>query len=99
MPDHFFVYPAYLRKKGSRREGRRVGAEAAVGEVTTEQIVEAARRLGYQAVAEAEHHYPRQAHLFEGRVRITKKGDVTKSGFLRDLARVLRELPPPERRT
>jgi signal recognition particle subunit SRP19 len=89
MPDHIYVYPAYLRKKGSRSMGRRVPEALAVVEVTPETIVEAARRLGYRAEAEAAKQYPRQAHLFEGRVKLTKKAGQSKTAMLRALAQAL----------
>jgi signal recognition particle subunit SEC65 len=90
VPEHFYVYPSYLRKKASRTAGRRVPVELGVGETTAEEIAGVARKLGYEATAEAEKQYPRQAHLFEGRVRVQKKGKVTKAAFLRALAIALR---------
>ncbi len=90
MPDHFYLYPSYLRSKASRADGRRVPAGLAVGEVSAEQIVEAARKLGYQAEAEPGKLYPREAHRFEGRAKITKKGKATKTAVLRQIAELLR---------
>ncbi len=92
MPDHFYVYPSYLRAKGSRASGRRVPAAVAAAEVTTEEIVAAARRLGYVAEAEPGKLYPREAHRFEGRVKITKKGEGSKARILRQIAEQLRSL-------
>jgi signal recognition particle subunit SRP19 len=86
MPDHFYVYPAYLGKGGSRSDGRRVPAALALPELTGEEIVAAARELGYTAEVEAEKHYPRAAAQYAGRVKVTKGGAQTKAAFLRALA-------------
>jgi signal recognition particle subunit SRP19 len=86
MPDHFYVYPTYLGKGHSRRDGRRVPSGLAVGELTGEEIVAAARELGYQAEVEPGHHYPRAAASYQGRVKVTKRGPLTKAAFLRSLA-------------
>lgn len=95
MPDHFFVYPAYLDKTGSRADGRRVDAALAVADVTVEMIVEAARRLGFTAQAEPDKHYPRQVHRFGGRVKITKKAGVTKVEAIRRIAKAVKDAAPP----
>jgi signal recognition particle subunit SEC65 len=86
MPDHFFVYPAYLAKGLSRQEGRRLEADRALADVTLEEIAAAAKRLGMKVEIEADKHYPRQSHLYAGRVRVTKKAGTSKGGFLRALA-------------
>lgn len=90
MPDHIYVYPAYLQRSESRSTGRRVPAPEAVSEVTAEAIVVAAQRLGYRASLEASKQYPRAAHRFEGRVRVEKRpGAPAKSSLLREIARAL----------
>ena len=94
MPDFFYVYPAYLTDGTSRRGGRRVPAPAALKEVSAEEIVQAAKRLGLAAVAEPAKQYPRQVHAFAGRVKITKKGTSAKAEILRRLAEEIRRLRP-----
>lgn len=89
MPDHFYVYPSYLRRKGSRASGRRVPAALAVNEVTLEEIAAAAQKLGYRVEVEAAKAYPREAHLHEGRVKVAKKPKHSKAGVLRELAEAL----------
>ncbi len=89
MPDHFFVYPAYLAKGLSRQDGRRIGADRALADVTLEEIASAAKRLGLKAEIEADKHYPRQSYLYGGRVKVTKKAGTTKGGFLRALGNEL----------
>ena len=86
MPDHFFVYPAYLGRGLTRRDGRRLPATLALVDVTTEEIVQAAKRLGYRAEVEAAKNYPRQFFAYAGRVKVTKKTGATKAGFLRAVA-------------
>ncbi len=92
MPDHFYVYPAYLARGGSRAEGRRLPEGLGVKDVTAEEIAHAAKRLGYRAEVEAGKQYPRDVPSFAGRVKVTKKGDVTKGRFLRLLAGELERL-------
>jgi len=86
MPDHFYVYPAYLGRGLSRKSGRRVPQAASLPELTVEEIVAAAKRLGYRAEAEADKHYPRRFFDYAGRVKVTKKGTGTKAGFLKALS-------------
>jgi signal recognition particle subunit SEC65 len=86
MPDHFFVYPAYLGKGRTRRDGRRVVADAGLVDVTLEEIAQAAKRLGLKAEIESDKHYPRSAFRYEGRVKVAKKAGASKTGFLRQLA-------------
>jgi signal recognition particle subunit SEC65 len=94
MPDHFYVYPAYLGKGRSRSEGRRVGASESVPELTAQEILDAAKRLGYTAVIEADKDYPRDAGSYGGRVKVTKRSGTTKAKFLRLLSADLRAHPP-----
>jgi len=86
MPDHFYVYPAYLGRGLSRNEGRRVPESQGLADLTLEEIVAAAKRLGFRAEVEAEKHYPRRFFDYAGRVKVTKKGSTTKARFLKELA-------------
>jgi signal recognition particle subunit SEC65 len=86
MPDHFFVYPAYLGRGLSRRDGRRLPAALALVDVTTDEIVQAAKHLGYRAEIEAAKQYPRQFFSYAGRVKVTKKAGATKAAFLKAVA-------------
>lgn len=96
MPDHIFVYPAYLDRAGPRRLGRRVPATGAVEAVTSDRILAAARSLGYTAELEDQKQYPRQVPAYAGRVKVTKKAGTTKSALLREIAGALARAPPPE---
>ncbi|MCI4333655.1 MAG: signal recognition particle subunit SRP19/SEC65 family protein [Thermoplasmata archaeon] len=86
MPDHFFVYPAYVSRGSTRALGRRVPQTLAVSDATVEEIVEVARKLGFTASAEPDKQYPRAVHAYSGRVRIAKKPGVAKTAFLHQLA-------------
>lgn len=94
MPDHVYVYPAYLVKEGRRVDGRRVPAAHAPPSATLEQILAAAKALGFRAVAEPERGYPRQGPGESGRVKVTKKSGVTKTKLLRLLADEIRKAGP-----
>jgi signal recognition particle subunit SEC65 len=89
MPDHFYVYPAYVEKL-PRSAGRRVPAEDGLGDVTAQEIVEAVRRLGARAELEADKQYPRRFYAYAGRVKVTKRAGTSKAAFLKALARELK---------
>jgi signal recognition particle subunit SEC65 len=91
MPDHFYVYPAYLGRGLSRLGGRRVPESDSLPDLTAEEIVDAAKRLGFRAELEAGKQYPRRYFDYAGRVKVTKKGATTKAHFLRQLAAELRK--------
>ncbi|MDE1821747.1 MAG: signal recognition particle subunit SRP19/SEC65 family protein [Euryarchaeota archaeon] len=89
MPDHFYVYPSYLKRSVKRSEGRRVPESVAVGgELTAEGMREAAQALGFHAEVETK-HYPKEAWRVEGRIKVAKKKGVSKAEFLRRLAKEL----------
>ena len=94
MPEHFYVYPAYLLRGRSRAAGRRLKSEEALTELTADEIVQAARRLGYTAVAEADKDYPRDPGAYAGRVKVTKRAGTTKARFLKLLGAELRAHRP-----
>jgi signal recognition particle subunit SRP19 len=94
MPDHFYVYPAYLGHGLSRSDGRRLPVADSVSDLTTDEILESARRLGFKAEVEAEKQYPRQFYTYAGRVKVTKRDGTTKSAFLRALAVDVRKHRP-----
>ena len=91
MPDHFYVYPAYLGRGLSRKGGRRVPESSSLADLTTEEILAAAKRLGFRAEVESEKQYPRRFFEYAGRVKVTKKGGTTKVRFLKDLAAELQK--------
>ncbi len=94
MPDHFYIYPAYLTK-GTRSLGRRVPLPASVPEASVEAIVAAAKSLGYSAEAEPTKSYPRQFQTYAGRVKVHKKEGMSKGQSLREIVHALHRLPAP----
>jgi signal recognition particle subunit SEC65 len=94
MPDHFYVYPAYLGRGLTRRAGRRLPEAESVADATSEEIVAAAKRLGFKAEAEPTKQYPRRFFAYEGRVKVMKRDGTTKSAFLRAVAAELRRQRP-----
>ncbi|MCI4350567.1 MAG: signal recognition particle subunit SRP19/SEC65 family protein [Thermoplasmata archaeon] len=95
MPDHFYIYPAYLRRESPRAAGRRVPQSAAPDDPTLADLVAAARALGFEVTAEDAKQYPRQFHRYEGRLKVAKKAGVTKTEFLRRVAAELKQRQPP----
>ena len=89
MPEHFYVYPAYLEKL-PRSDGRRVPAADGLVEVTAEELLAAARKLGAKAELEADKQYPRRFFAYAGRIKVAKSPGRTKTEFLRALAHELR---------
>jgi signal recognition particle subunit SRP19 len=86
MPDHFYVYPSYLGRERTRKDGRRIPAALALPDLTLEEIVAAAEHLGFKAELESGKQYPRAASSYQGRVKVVKKGTTTKTAFLRSIA-------------
>lgn len=86
MPDHFYIYPTYLGREHTRKNGRRVPSTLSLVDLTGEEIVAAAEHLGFKAEFESDKQYPRSANSFEGRVKVVKKGTTTKAAFLRSVA-------------
>lgn len=101
MPDHFYVYPAYLAAGATRRGGRRVPAASSVkGEISLDQMAEAARALGYEVEVEEGKSYPRTFWQGSGRLKVQKKGTDPKTAFVRRLAQELqRRSPTPPARS
>ncbi|MGB6500963.1 MAG: signal recognition particle subunit SRP19/SEC65 family protein [Thermoplasmata archaeon] len=92
MPEHFYVYPAYLDRKLSRADGRRVPEAEGTADVTAEEIAQAAKRLGWKAETEPTKQYPRRFYAYAGRVKVTKRVGSPKAKALRALAIEVRRL-------
>jgi signal recognition particle subunit SEC65 len=86
MPDHVYVYPAYLGKGLTRKGGRRLPEADAVADVTVEEIAAAAKRLGLKAEIESSKQYPRRFFAYEGRVKVSKRAATSKGKLLRAIA-------------
>ncbi|MFB6201850.1 MAG: signal recognition particle subunit SRP19 [Halorhabdus sp.] len=75
------IWPAALDAERTRSEGRRVSKDLAVAEPTVDEIAEAVKQVGYDAVIEREKTYPREYET-RGRVLVKDADDATKSDLL-----------------
>ncbi|AWB27506.1 signal recognition particle subunit SRP19 [Halococcoides cellulosivorans] len=75
------IWPAGLDAQCTRSEGRRVPQDLAVPEPTVDEIAEAVRQVGYDAVIERHKTYPREIET-RGRVVVTQADDAGKSDLL-----------------
>ena len=66
------LWPQYFDASLSREEGRRVPAKYAVRDPTVEEIAQAARSLGYDAIIEKDAKYPARWWSTKGRVLVRK---------------------------
>jgi signal recognition particle subunit SRP19 len=71
------LYPTYFDSSRSREEGRRVPRNLAVDSPTVEEIVDAAKRLGYRVEVERGVAHPSRPWRREGRVLILGGGRKT----------------------
>ena len=79
------IWPAYLDADRSRSEGRRVSLADAVSEPTVDEIANAVRQVGYDAVVDRSAAYPRE---YEPRGRVVVRGadDATKPDLVQAVA-------------
>ncbi|MFB6353967.1 MAG: signal recognition particle subunit SRP19 [Halobacteriales archaeon] len=80
------IWPAYLDAGRTRREGRRVPEDAAVAEPTVDEIAQAVRQVGYDAVIERDVAYPREPWRDSGRVRVKDADDASKNDLVQAVA-------------
>ncbi|MFB6310187.1 MAG: signal recognition particle subunit SRP19 [Salinirussus sp.] len=85
------IWPAFLDANLSRGEGRRVALEQAVSDPSVDEIAEAVRQVGYDAVVERNKTYPREYEA-RGRVLVQDADDATKSDLLGAVAAYLQAL-------
>lgn len=85
------IWPAFLDANLSRGEGRRVALEQAVSDPSVDEIAEAVRQVGYDAVVERNKTYPREYEA-RGRVLVKDADDATKSDLLGAVAAYLQAL-------
>jgi signal recognition particle subunit SRP19 len=83
-------WPQYFDAKRSRSKGRRIPKKFAIEKITTNDILEAAKCLGYEAHFEKGYHYPKTWWDDPGRVSINVKGK-KKSKVLLDLAKEMKK--------
>jgi len=76
------IWPAYLDAARSRKDGRRVPLKLAVETPTVDEIAEAVRQVGYDAIIERDKAYPRDGWKETGRVLVQNADDASKSDLL-----------------
>ncbi|MFW5900276.1 MAG: signal recognition particle subunit SRP19 [Halodesulfurarchaeum sp.] len=86
------IWPVYLDAERSRSEGRRVPESLAVSDPTVEEIAEAVRQVGYDALIEPDVAYPRNPREQTGRVAVANADDSGKSDLLQGVAAYVRAL-------
>ena len=86
----YIFYPQYFDLKRTRSEGRKISKKLAIEKISAQDILSAAKSLGYQAQYEGQHKYPRTWWDPPGRVLIDTKGK-KKSKVMLDVAKELRK--------
>ncbi|MBY9014751.1 MAG: signal recognition particle protein Srp19 [Candidatus Lokiarchaeota archaeon] len=84
-------WPQYFDAKRSRSKGRRIPKKYAIEKINTNDILKAAKRLGYEAHYEKGYQYPKTWWDDPGRVSIDTKG-VKKSKVLIDVAKEIKKI-------
>jgi signal recognition particle subunit SRP19 len=82
------LYPAYFDSGRSREAGRRVSRSLAIPSPKVEEVHQAARALGLQAVIDPDRSHPTTPWQKEGRVLI--QGDYVKTSVLKRIAEKLK---------
>jgi len=85
------IWPAALDAALTRGEGRRVPQDLAVRDPSVDEIAEAVKQVGYDAVIERDKTYPREYEQ-RGRVLVKDADDATKSDLLGAVAAYLAAL-------
>lgn len=80
------LWPAYFDRDRTRSAGRRVATDLAVSDPSVEEVAEAVRQVGYDAVVERDVAYSREHHRPRGRVLVKGADDATKSDLLQAVA-------------
>ena len=88
---YLIFWPQYFDGKRSRSKGRRLPRKFAEDKVNLEEILKAARNLGYNAEIERSYKYPRTWWEEAGRVLIDTKGK-KKTKVLLELAKEIKKI-------
>ena len=83
-------WPQYFDAKRSRSKGRRILKKFALEKINNNDILKAAKRLGYEAHYEKGYQYPRTWWDDPGRVSINTKGK-KKTKVLIDVAKDIKK--------
>jgi signal recognition particle subunit SRP19 len=81
----------YFNSSNSRKQGRRVSLDKAVREPTLEELVESAKRLGFNPEP-SRAKYPARMYQNSGYISIEKKKTQGKQKAINDIARVLSQV-------
>lgn len=82
------LWPTYFEASRSRRDGRRVPQDLAVGNPSASAIRDAAQQLGYDASLDKAARHPSRPWEATGRVLVEEPG-TSKEALLREVAEVL----------
>ena len=85
------IWPAYLDADRTRAEGRRVPLSDAIESPSVDEIAEAVRQVGYDAVIARDVTYPREYEP-RGRVLVKSADDATKNDLVQAVAAYARLL-------
>ena len=88
---YLIFWPQYFDAKRSRSNGRRLPRKFAIDKVNLEEIVKAAKNLGYNAEIERSYKYPRTWWEDPGRVILDAKGK-KKNKILLEVAKEIRKI-------
>nr|1L9A_A Chain A, SIGNAL RECOGNITION PARTICLE 19 KDA PROTEIN [Methanocaldococcus jannaschii] len=82
------IWPSYIDKKKSRREGRKVPEELAIEKPSLKDIEKALKKLGLEPKIYRDKRYPRQHWEIAGRVEVDYKGN--KLCLLKEIAKIIK---------
>jgi signal recognition particle subunit SRP19 len=88
--DHYIIWLDYFNRNLSRHKGRKLKRESSVFDPTLEDLIDAARSIGYDPPQEdtnAHARYPRRPYVRSGYVMLPKKEN--KSALIRAIAEKL----------
>ena len=82
------IWPVYIDKKKSRREGRRVSEDLAIENVKLKDIEKALKKLGLEPKVCRDKRYPRQHWDVCGCIEIDYKGN--KLQLLKEICKIIK---------
>jgi signal recognition particle subunit SRP19 len=82
------IWPVYIDKKKSRKEGRRVPEELAIENVKLKDIEKALKKLGLEPKVYRDKRYPRQHWEICGCIEVDYKGN--KLQLLKEICKTIK---------
>ncbi len=86
--EFMIIWPSYIDKNKSRREGRRVPKNLAVENPSLKEIENALKKLGLDPIIHREKRYPRQHWEICGCVEVDYKGNKLK--LLKEICKIIK---------